>query len=55
MRLAPVSIGDGALVGANSCITKDVPAGALALERSPQRVVEGYAAKRLERLRKGQA
>lgn len=54
MMVAPVSIGDGALVGASSCITKDIPAGALALERSNQRIVEGYAAKRLERLKKGQ-
>ena len=51
MMVAPVSIGDGALVGASSCITKDVPADALALERNEQRVVEGYAARRWERLR----
>lgn len=55
MMVAPVSIGDGALVGASSCITKDVPAGALALERSDERIVEGYAAKRLERLRRERA
>lgn len=50
MMVAPVSIGDGALVGASSCITSDIPADALALERSELRVVEHYAAKRLERL-----
>ena len=55
MMVAPVTIGDGALVGASSCVTKDVPADALALERSEQRIVEGYAAKRLERLKKGKA
>lgn len=52
MMVAPVTIGDGALVGASSCITKDVPADALAIERSEQRIVEGYASKRLERLKK---
>ena len=36
MLVAPVTIGDNALVGAASCITKDVPAGALSLERSRQ-------------------
>jgi len=43
MMVAPVNIGDGALVGASSCITSDVPADALALERSEQKIVEGYA------------
>ena len=52
MMVAPVSIGDGALVGASSCITKDVPADALALERSEQKIVEGYAAQRRRKLEK---
>ena len=55
MMVAPVSIGDGALVGASSCVTRDVPADALYLERSKERIVEGYAARRLERLKKGEA
>lgn len=55
MMVAPVSIGTGALVGASSCITKDVPDGALAIERSDQRIVEGYATKRAERLGKDKA
>jgi len=42
MLVAPVSIGDGAVTGAGSVITKDVPAGALAVARGEQRVVEGY-------------
>lgn len=45
MMVAPVNIGDGALVGASSCITKDVPADALAIERSKQTVIEGWAAR----------
>jgi bifunctional UDP-N-acetylglucosamine pyrophosphorylase/glucosamine-1-phosphate N-acetyltransferase len=41
--VAPVRIGRGAYVGAGSTITKDVPAESLALSRTPQRVVEGWA------------
>ena len=55
MMVAPVKIGDGALVGASSCVTQDVPADALYLERAKPHVVEGYASQRLERLRKGEA
>lgn len=43
MLVAPVTIGDNALVGAASCITKDVPAGALSLERSRQLTQRGWA------------
>ena len=50
MMVAPVSIGDGALVGASSCITQDVPADALAVERSDQRMIKGYASLRRSRL-----
>jgi bifunctional UDP-N-acetylglucosamine pyrophosphorylase/glucosamine-1-phosphate N-acetyltransferase len=42
MLVAPVRVGDGAVTGAGSVITKDVPPGALAVERSEQRVVKGY-------------
>lgn len=52
MMVAPVEIGDGALVGASSCITQDVPAGALALERSEQQMIEGYATQRMQQLKK---
>ena len=34
--VAPISIGDGAFIGAGSCITEDVPADALALGRGRQ-------------------
>lgn len=44
--VAPVRVGKGAYVGAGSTITKDVPADALALSRTPQRIVEGWAVKR---------
>jgi bifunctional UDP-N-acetylglucosamine pyrophosphorylase/glucosamine-1-phosphate N-acetyltransferase len=42
MLVAPVSVGDGAVTGAGSVITKNVPAGALAVARGEQRIVEGY-------------
>jgi bifunctional UDP-N-acetylglucosamine pyrophosphorylase/glucosamine-1-phosphate N-acetyltransferase len=44
--VAPVRIGRGAYVGAGSTITKDVPADSLALSRTPQRVVEGWATRK---------
>lgn len=43
--VAPVRIGEGAYVGSGSVITKDVAAGALALERSAQDERPGWAAK----------
>jgi bifunctional UDP-N-acetylglucosamine pyrophosphorylase/glucosamine-1-phosphate N-acetyltransferase len=45
MLIAPVSIGPGAMTGAGSVITKDVPQGALGIERAEQRTIEGWADK----------
>jgi bifunctional UDP-N-acetylglucosamine pyrophosphorylase / glucosamine-1-phosphate N-acetyltransferase len=42
MLVAPLNVGKGAVTGAGSVITKDVPAGALAVERSDQKNVKGY-------------
>ena len=36
MLVAPVNIGENALIGAGSVITKDVPENALAVERNKQ-------------------
>jgi bifunctional UDP-N-acetylglucosamine pyrophosphorylase / glucosamine-1-phosphate N-acetyltransferase len=44
--VAPITIGDGAYIGAGSCITKDVPADALAVGRARQVTKEGWAAAR---------
>ena len=47
--VAPVTIGDGAVIGAGSTITKDVPAQALATSRVPQKTLEGGGARYRER------
>lgn len=41
--VAPVRIGDGAIVGAGSTITKDVAANSLAVTRASQRQIDGWA------------
>ena len=47
--VAPLTIGADAYVGAGSVITKDVPPGALAVERAAQLVKEGWTARRRAR------
>jgi bifunctional UDP-N-acetylglucosamine pyrophosphorylase/glucosamine-1-phosphate N-acetyltransferase len=49
--VAPVAIGDGAIVAAGSVITSDVPAGALALARGKQVNKPGIGARLMDRLR----
>ena len=49
MMVRPVNIGAGAIIGAGSCITKDVAPDALALTRPEQREIPGWAAKKRER------
>ena len=43
--IAPVKVGDGAIVGAGSVIAKDVPANALAVTRAAQKQMNGWAKK----------
>jgi bifunctional UDP-N-acetylglucosamine pyrophosphorylase/glucosamine-1-phosphate N-acetyltransferase len=48
--VAPVSIGDGAVVGAGSVITQDVEPDSLAVERSEQKGIAGWAKRFRERM-----
>ena len=48
--VAPVRIGDGAIVGAGSVITSDVEPDSLALERSEQKGIAGWARRFRERM-----
>ena len=49
--VAPVTVGKGAYVGAGTTVYKDVPAGALALTRTPQVNVEGYVERKRDKNR----
>lgn len=48
--VAPVTIGDGAVVGAGSVITEDVEPDSLAVERSEQKGIAGWARRFRERM-----
>jgi bifunctional UDP-N-acetylglucosamine pyrophosphorylase/glucosamine-1-phosphate N-acetyltransferase len=48
--VAPVNVGEGAVVGAGSVITEDVEADSLAVERAEQRGIAGWAKRFRERM-----
>ena len=43
--VAPVEVGDGAVIASGSTVTKDVPAGALAIARTPLTIKPNYVPK----------
>ena len=51
--VAPVEVGEEGWTGAGSTITRPVESGALSVERSQQRNIAGYAARRAARYRQG--
>jgi len=51
MLVAPVTIGDGAMTGSGSVITRDVPAGDLAVARGKQENKTGFATRLFAKLR----
>jgi bifunctional UDP-N-acetylglucosamine pyrophosphorylase / glucosamine-1-phosphate N-acetyltransferase len=53
--VAPVVVGDDAYTAAGSVVTKDVPAGALAVARAKQENIEGFAEQRERRLHSEEA
>ena len=48
--VAPVTVGNGAIVGAGSVITRDVEADSLAIERNDQKGIAGWARRFRERM-----
>ncbi|KAB7616299.1 bifunctional UDP-N-acetylglucosamine diphosphorylase/glucosamine-1-phosphate N-acetyltransferase GlmU [Amylibacter sp. SFDW26] len=55
MLVAPVSVGDDAMTGSGSVITKDIPDEALGLGRARQDNKEGFALKLMNKLRAAKA
>ncbi|BDU72824.1 bifunctional UDP-N-acetylglucosamine diphosphorylase/glucosamine-1-phosphate N-acetyltransferase GlmU [Mesoterricola silvestris] len=49
--VAPITLGDGCLIGAGSTLTQDVPADAIALTRAPLTVRDGGASRLRTRLK----
>ncbi|TMD11003.1 MAG: bifunctional UDP-N-acetylglucosamine diphosphorylase/glucosamine-1-phosphate N-acetyltransferase GlmU, partial [Chloroflexi bacterium] len=53
--VAPVRVGSDATTAADTVVTRDVPAGSLAIGRADMKIVEGYTARRRARHRPSKA
>ena len=51
MLVAPVTVGDAAMTGSGSVVTRDVPAGDLAVGRAKQENKAGLAVRLFDKLR----
>ncbi|WP_238367059.1 bifunctional UDP-N-acetylglucosamine diphosphorylase/glucosamine-1-phosphate N-acetyltransferase GlmU [Mesobacterium pallidum] len=51
MLVAPVTVGDAAMTATGTVVTRDVPAGAMAVGRSKQDNKDGFAVRFMDRLR----
>lgn len=47
--VAPVELGEKAMLAAGSIATKNIPAGSLALTRTPEKIIEGWVAKKADK------
>ena len=47
--VAPVTVEEGTNVGAGTIVTKDLPAWALAITRSPLKILENWVKKQLNK------
>ncbi|MBI5492809.1 MAG: bifunctional UDP-N-acetylglucosamine diphosphorylase/glucosamine-1-phosphate N-acetyltransferase GlmU [Deltaproteobacteria bacterium] len=47
--IAPVKVGRNAYVGSGTTVTKDVPPGSLVITRAPEKVVKGWAKRKLKK------
>ncbi len=45
--IAPVELGEGAYTAAGTTVTRDIPAGALAIDRNDLKIIKGWAARKL--------
>ncbi len=55
MLVAPVTIGDGAMTATGTVVTRDVPAGDMAVARSKQENKPGFATRFMDKLRAAKA
>lgn len=49
MLVAPITVEEGANIGAGTVVTKDIPAWALGITRSPLKILENWVKKKLSK------